>query len=352
MNKRIAPEPPAPVLSVVEGPAAPVTEKRVRSIEEGISLRNFWQSAYTPGVAFLIAAIVFFSLLTKGQFLNPDNLLTLVLVFFLESALCTIGMTLVILVRGIDLSIGGVIGLVAVALGVSFKAGLPTPVAVPIGLAVGTACGLLNGLLVTRFRTPAIIATLGSGIMFYGIAVGWSVGQPYLDLPKDFAWFANGKVLGIPVQLIIFAVIALLSHIILSYTSYGRSVYATGGNWTAAKFSGIHVNRVVLSLYAASGLLAAVVSVIMCSRYYSAKAVFGQGMELTFVTAALLGGVNIAGGEGTVLGAVLGMLVIAIIQNGMILAAIHPTILSVTIAVVVLIVLLANRYLAQKRVSA
>jgi len=332
--------------------AAPAREQRSRSIEEGVSLRNFWQSAYTPGVVLLLLAVAFFSLLTKGQFLNPDNLLTLILVFFLEFALCSIGMTLVILVRGIDLSIGGIIGLVSVALGVTLKAGIPMPLAVLLGLLAGTACGLLNGVLVTRFRTPAIIATLGSGIMFYGIAIGWSGAQPYMDLPESFAWFASGRVLGIPAQVIIFLVIAAFSHIILSYTRFGRWVYATGGNPMAARFTGIRVDPLVIVIYAISGLLAAVAGVIICSRYYSAKGLYGQGIELTLVTAALLGGVNIAGGEGTVLGALLGMLVIAIVQNGMMLAGIHSTLQGVTIGVLVIIVMLVNRYLAQKRVSA
>lgn len=332
--------------------AAPAREQRSRSIEEGVSLRNFWQSAYTPGVVLLLLAVAFFSLLTRGQFLNPDNLLTLILVFFLEFALCSIGMTLVILVRGIDLSIGGIIGLVSVVLGITLKAGIPMPLAVLLGVLAGTACGLLNGLLVTRFRTPAIIATLGSGIMFYGIAIGWSGAQPYMDLPESFAWFANGKVLGIPAQVIIFLAIAAFSHAILSYTRFGRWVYATGGNPMAARFTGIRVNPLVLVIYAVSGLLAAVAGVIICSRYYSAKGLYGQGIELTLVTAALLGGVNIAGGEGTVLGALLGMLVIAIVQNGMILAGIHSTLQGVTIGVLVIIVMLVNRYLAQKRVSA
>jgi ribose/xylose/arabinose/galactoside ABC-type transport system permease subunit len=341
-----------PMDSQLDASTAPVHEKKLRSIEEGITIRNFWQSAYTPGLVLLLVAIVFFSLLTKGQFLNPDNLVTLVLVFFLEFALVTIGMTLVILVRGIDLSIGGIIGLVSVVLGVTLKAGIPTLIAILIGLLVGTACGILNGVLVTRFRTPAIIATLGSGIMFYGIAIGASGGQPYMNLPDSFAWFANGKVLGIPAQVIIFLAIVVISHVTLSHTRFGRWVYASGGNATAAKFSGIQVKRVVLAIYAISGLLAAVSGVIICSRYYSAKGLYGQGIELTLITAALLGGVNIAGGEGTILGAVLGMLVIAIVQNGLILAGVHSTIQGVTIGVLVILVMLVNRFLAQRRVSA
>jgi ribose transport system permease protein len=112
------------------------------------------------------------------------------------------------------------------------------------------------------------------------------------------------------------------------------------------------VRRVVLAVYAISGLLAAVSGVIICSRYYSAKGLYGQGIELTLITAALLGGVNIAGGEGTILGAVLGMLVIAIVQNGLILAGVHSTIQGVTIGVLVILVMLVNRFLAQRRVSA
>jgi len=151
--------------------------------------------------------------------------------------------------------------------------------------------------------------------------------------------------------LILFAVV-VLSHVILAYTRFGRWVYAVGGNTKAAKYSGIRTKVVVLFIYAASGLLGSIAAVIMCSRYYSAKALYGQGIELTLITAALLGGVNIAGGEGTIVGALLGMLTIAVAQNGMIMIKVHSSYQGIVIAMLVLIVLIVNRFLARKRIAA
>jgi ribose/xylose/arabinose/galactoside ABC-type transport system permease subunit len=330
---------------------AAIPEKRPRSIEEGLSLRNVWQAPYTPGVVLLMIECLIFSIMTGGRFLGPDNLMTVVLVFFLEYALCTIGMTLVIIVRGIDLSLGGVLSLVSVMLGVTLQAGFPVAVAVALALLTGITCGLLNGVLVTTFRTPAIITTLGSGIMFYGLAVGWSKGMPY-TVPEAFAWFGSGTVVGIPAQLLILLAVVIVSHTILAYSRFGRWIYAVGGNTTAAKYSGIPIKAVVLAIYTISGVLGSIAAVVICSRYHSAKALYGQGIELTLITAALLGGVNIAGGEGTVLGALLGMLTIAVAQNGMIIINVHSSYQGMVIAILVLVVLLVNRFLSTKRIAA
>ncbi len=313
--------------------------------------KRLWQSPYFTGLAVLILSIAVLGIVNQKVFFTPSNIETILTAYFIEMALGTIAMTLVILVRGIDLSIGGVIGLTAVGLGWLLNRGCPIWLTLVAALAIGGLCGLLNGVVVTRFRTPAVIATLGSGIMFYGIAVALSKGVSYSDLPNAFVWIGQGRLAGVPVQVFLFVLIAVLTHVILSYSRYGRWVYAVGGNIVAARFSGIKANRVLVAVYTISGLLGGVAAIIMSARYNSGKATNGQGMELYLITAALLGGVSIAGGEGTVAGALLGMSTMAVLWEGMNLASVHASVQAVVIAILVLVVLLVNRYLAQKRIS-
>lgn len=315
---------------------------------------RWWQSilqTHSLAVIVVFVAIIILSAFLSPVFLTRRNLETLLIVFFVELALVTMAQALVIMVRGIDLSVGGVIALTVICMGFFNKAlGFNIWVAMALAVLVGTACGLLNGLVITRLGTPPIITTLGSGIMFQGISLGISGGKPYSGFPESFQWLGQGRLGPFPVQVVILVVIAVFAHLVLSRTRYGRWVYAIGGNPLAARFSGVPVNRVLLVIYTTSGFLTAVAAIIMSARFNSAKSTFGIGSELMSITAALLGGISIAGGEGTVAAALLGMLVIATLESGLTLGKVQITHQLTIIGVLLVLIVLWEQFMKRKRI--
>ena len=307
-----------------------------------------WKSEYFTLVSILIVAVAF-GTLSNEYFLSADNLHTLLTNFFVELAIVTVGQTLVILVRGIDLSVGGTAALSATAIGFFHTQGINIWVALALGLLVGTSCGFLNGCLVTSFRTPPMIATLGSGLLFLGITKGVTGGRPYSDFPASFQALGQGTIGPVPIQLVILIAVGLLVHIVLTWTRHGRAVYAIGGNPVAARFSGIRVNATIVALYTASGLLAGLTGAILAARLLAAGPLLAIGMELGSITAALLGGVSITGGIGTVAQALLGMLVIAILRSTMTLLAITHTVQQTVIAFLLIVIVVVEMVLGKKR---
>jgi ribose/xylose/arabinose/galactoside ABC-type transport system permease subunit len=310
-----------------------------------------WQTR-NLGVIVLFIIVVIASAASSPVFLTAENVQVFLVVFFVELALITMAQALVIMVRGIDLSVGGVIALTVISVGYFHKAQhLDIWLATGLGLLIGTGCGLLNGLFITRLRTPPIIVTLGSGIMFQGISLGVSGGKPYSVFPDGYQWIGQGFLGPIPVQVALLIIIAIIGHAVLSYTRWGRWVYAIGGNPIAARFSGIPVKRVLLVIYTLSGFLCAVAAIIMSARFNSAKSTFGTNVELMSITAALLGGVSIAGGDGSVVGALFGMLVIATLQNGMTLAGERIVVQLTLVAILLVVVVLGEQLLKERRIG-
>jgi len=309
---------------------------------------QIWQSRYLTVVVLLISTLVVGTLLNPA-FFTLANLDSGLVIFFVELGIGTLAEALVMLVNGIDLSVGSVIGLVGLVAGMSIKAGVPVGIAVAAALAVGAICGLINGLLVTRLSMPSVIATLGSGILFGGIALGISGGQASARLPAAYQWFGQGRLGVLPVQFVILVILVSVIHFILSSTPYGRWVYAIGGGETAAHFSGIPVKRVLVIIYTLSGFLAGVTGIVMSARFNSAKSNLGAGIELGLITAALLGGIG--GGQGTAFGAMLGMLAIATLQNGLTLGGVNMNVQAMIIGVILVTVIVIERYLAPKRLA-
>jgi rhamnose transport system permease protein len=315
---------------------------------DGLKRPRVWQGPhFTLGCMLIIAFLC-------ASFSDPDFLSWPILeialtTFFVELAFITIAQTLVILVRGIDLSAGGMVALSAVTLGYSHTHGVNIWLAVALCIVVGVSCGVINGCLVTVFRTPPMIATLGSGLLYLGIAKGVTRGRSYTGFPEAFQGLAHGHLGPLPNQLVILVVLAVVVHVILSRTRFGRYIYAIGGNPLAARFSGIRVNTVVISLYAASGLLAAIAGVILSARLLSAGPQLAIGIELASITAALLGGVSIMGGRGTIAGAMLGMLLITIARSGMTLSNITSTVQQMTIAFLLLIAIVVDMMINSRK---
>lgn len=278
---------------------------------------------------------------TLGNLLNTSR-------FFVEVGLMALGMTLIIITGGIDLSVGSNLALVSVAVGFSFVVGLPLPLAIVFGLVVGVGAGLFNGLFITLLDLHPLVVTLGTLALFQGLAYGVSEAEAVSDFPGWFAYFGQAYLGPIPGQLFIFIVAVVVVWLILSRTRFGRYVYAIGNNEEAARFSGVPVRRVKLALYSGIGLLVAIASVIYTSRVYTARGDSGVGLELDVISAVVLGGASIYGGSGTIAGTVLGVLIIATLRNGLILAGVPSTWQLFVLGVLLLVAVFLNEFFRRR----
>jgi ribose transport system permease protein len=293
--------------------ASPTTGEPVRLFSKeffaGIALRYAM-------VIILLLVIAYFSY-RSARFSTVDNVVT-ILVAAAPFALIALGQTLVILTGGIDLSVGSVIAVSAMAGAATAKAN-PGQVwmTVLVAMLVGLAVGSLNGVMVSRLNVPPFIATLGTLTAGSGLAYVIGGGAPINGLPAEFGSIANTKILGlqIPVLLMIIGIIALA--IVMKRTTYGMRVYAVGGNRNAAEIAGINAKNVLFSVYAFSGLLAGVSGVMLASRVISGPPNLGQGYELDAIAAVVIGGASLMGGRGTIWGTALGLFMIQTLNNGL-----------------------------------
>lgn len=289
-------------------------------------------------LAVVLAVLSFQSdrFLTVANLLNQGRLMT-------EIGLIAIAMTFVIATGGIDLSVGSILGLVAILTGVLWQnVGLPLPLAVVGAIAAGTLAGLGNGIIVTRFGVPPLIATLATLALYRGLAEGISQARSVRGYPDWFYVLGQGEVLGVPTQLWILFLAAILASILLAYTRWGRTVYAIGSNEVASRFSGLSVERTKLALYAASGFAASVAAVIFVSRVSTTRSDMGTGIELDAITAVVLGGTSIFGGRGTILGTVIGLCLIQALKNGLSLAGVKGDGTIMLIGAVLILAILAS----------
>ena len=310
-------------------------------------LRRFRFSREAVLLGVLIALMVVMSLLSP-LFLTVGNLLNTSR-FFVEVGLMALGMTLIIITGGIDLSVGSNLALVSVAVGFSYAAGLPLPLAIVFGLVVGLAAGLFNGLFITLLDLHPLVVTLGTFALFQGLAYGISEAEAVSDFPDWFAYFGQAYLLNVvPGQLFIFIVAVVVVWLILSRTRFGRYVYAIGNNEEAAHFSGVPVRRVKLALYSGIGLLVGMAAVIYTSRVYTARGDSGLGLELDVISAVVLGGASIYGGSGTIGGTVLGVLIIATLRNGLVLAGVPSTWQVFVLGVLLLVAVFINEFFRRR----
>jgi rhamnose transport system permease protein len=278
---------------------------------------------------------------TGANLLNQGRLMT-------EVGLVAIVMTFVIITGGIDLSVGSIFGLSAILLGVAWqKLGLPLPAAMALAVVAGTIAGLVNGIILTRYAVPPLIATLATLALHRGLAEGVSKAQSVRGFPEWFFFFGQGEALGVPTQLWLFAIVAIIGAFILHLTAFGRTTYAIGNNEAAAAFSGLPVQRTKLLIYAASGLVSALAAVVFVSRVSTTRSDMGSGLELDVITAVVLGGTSIFGGRGTVLGTILGLVLIQVLKSGLALAGVKGDGTIVIIGAVLILAVLISNYLSR-----
>lgn len=295
-------------------------------------------------LAVLVVVALFVLSTQSDKFFTLDNLLNQGRLMT-EVGLIAIIMTFVIITGGIDLSVGSILGMSAIMLGVFWKnLGLPLEAAIVLTLAVGTIAGLLNGVIITRFRFPPLIATLGTLALYRGIAEGVSEARSVRGYPDWFYVLGQGQALGVPTQLWIFLAVTIVAAIVLGMTTWGRATYAIGSNETAARFSGLRVDAVKMAIYAASGFAAALAAVIFVSRVSTTRSDMGTGIELDAITAVVLGGTSIFGGRGTIIGTVLGLILIQALKNGLSLAGVKSDGTIVLIGAVLILTILVSNF--------
>jgi ribose transport system permease protein len=266
----------------------------------------------------------------------------------------SVGMTMVILTGGIDLSVGSVLALCgAVAAGL-LKQGIEIPSAnlyvgftvlgiIVIGMLVGSAVGWFNGFVITQFKVPPFIATLAMLTIGRGLTMLWTKGFPISGLGENFTWIGTGWLWGIPVPVWISVIIVFLAIIITNKTKLGRYIYAIGGNESAATLSGINVKKVKLAVYIMAGSLAAVGGLLVTSRLDAAQPNAGTGYELDSIAAVVIGGTSLSGGKGSVAGTVLGAVIIGVLNNGLVLLDVSPFWQQVVKGVVILLAVIVDK---------
>lgn len=242
------------------------------------------------------------------------------------NGILAIGMTFVILTRGIDLSVGSVVALGGI-IGASFAttssiagvSGAPYPaiVAILIGVLVGLACGTVSGVVVSRFKVPSFVVTLGMLSAARGLTLLYTQGKPVPSLTPSFRWIGTGQVFGVPAPVILLVGVFVISWWVLGKTRFGRHVYAVGGNPRAANTSGIFVSRIRLAVYMISGATAGLAGLVLAARTGSGLTQAGVAYELDAIAAVVIGGTSLSGGVGSVTGTLFGALIIAVMNNGL-----------------------------------
>ena len=302
----------------------------------------------------ILALILLFEVAIFGvlgeNFISLRNLRT-VSVQNVELGLLALALTPVILTGGIDLSVGSLIGLCAVTFGMLWRdAHVPAVLAAVITLVVATLAGLLNAALITRGRIPPLIVTLGTFSLFRGIAEGLTAGQgSYVNFPKSFLFLGQGAILGIPTQLWILIPAAIFFYLFVHRASSGRALSAIGFSADGARHAGINVNRLTGFTYVLSGFCAGLAALIYVARFDQAKADAALGYELGAITAVVLGGTSIFGGKGTIVGTILGLVLIQALKNGLALSGVKGDGTIVVIGAVLILALLAGTLLDRNR---
>lgn len=269
----------------------------------------------------LIAAIIIVMSNLNPYFFSFSNFRA-VAVGMAPTAIIVIGMAILLASGGFDLSVGSVMALSSTVVAMLLLTGMPIPLAVILGLILGGVVGVVNGVLVTGLGINPLIATLGTMSIARGIALVLTEGFSVSSLPVSFAWIGKADIGGFPVIVLLTILLVIAFDLAVRHTRFFRQVYFIGANEKAAMLSGIHVTRVRIILYALTGVLAALAGVLLASRLMSGTPTAGNGIELQVLAAAVIGGASLRGGEGTILGAFLGVVFVALINNTMTMQAV------------------------------
>ncbi|MBC8450330.1 MAG: ribose ABC transporter permease [Chloroflexi bacterium] len=266
-------------------------------------------------IILLVICVVF--AVGSSDFLTASNLLNVALQTSII-AIIAIGMTFTILTAGIDLSVGSLMALGgALAAGLAIRQGLGTYGGIAGALLVGMVLGVINGLLIIKGKMPPFVATLAMMAVARGLTLVYTQGRPIAGLEENFVFWGTGRLLGIPVPVILLVILALVAYVVLRHTRFGLSVYATGGNEETTRLAGISPNRIKLAVYVISGFTATLGGVLLAARLWSAQPNAAVGWELDAIAAPVLGGVSLFGGAGSIGGTLVGAFIIGVLSNGL-----------------------------------
>ncbi|MGH8572958.1 MAG: ABC transporter permease [Gammaproteobacteria bacterium] len=302
-----------------------------RHVEFLASVRD---STYV-GLVTVVVALVAFFVITEPLFSSGDNVQNLMRQGA-ALAILAVGQAFVILIGGIDISVGAQVSLVSI-FAVDLAGSLPLPLALAIAVLAGCSVGLINGLLVTRARISPIVATIATWQLLIGFNLIYTQTQPKQDFSEEYRWLGGSNVAFLPTPALLAIIVGAVAWVVLTRMRFGRYVYAIGGNREAARLSGINVNRVVLLSYVLCSLFAAVAGLVLSSRVGSGSADLGLGLEITAIAAVFIGGVAWGGGAGSVIGVILGVVLLAVLSNGLDLAGTDSNVKTVMTGALMLV---------------
>ncbi|MEB3043549.1 ABC transporter permease [Rhizobium mulingense] len=289
----------------------------------------------------LVAIVIIFGLLAP-EFLSQRNLLNILQQSSINACLA-LGMTLVIISGGIDLSVGPTAAIAAVISATLLVAGIPVPLAILAGLGIGVLCGLVNGVLVAYAGLQPFIVTLGTLSTYRAIALIYTGGNPVLGVPQGFRTLFNGSIAGIPNSVVMVAVVALWAWVLLKKTPLGEYLLAVGGNEEAAYVAGVPIAMTKITAYVISGVLAALASMILIGRLGAAEPILGNLWELDAIAAAAIGGASLMGGKGSVIGTLLGAIILGAMRNGLTLMNVQAFYQLLATGLIILVAMMIDR---------
>lgn len=295
------------------------------------------------GIVLILVLMVIGFTIVKPVFIRSANIIN---IFRQVSVIGTLafGVTLIIITGGIDLSSGSVVALVGVIAAAAAAPGNNVFVAVLIGVTVGAACGLFNGTVLALTRIPPFIVTLGMMTAARGAALLFTDGRPISDISGGFLWLGAGNIGFLPVPVLIFLSMGLITHIILRKTKFGKTIYAFGGNEQAARVCGINTNKVLIIVYTYAGIMSAIGGIILTARVSSGNPTAGLGYELDAIASAVIGGTSLNGGVGFISGTIIGALIIGVLNNGLTLAGVSPYWQQIVKAIIIVGAVILDSY--------
>jgi len=294
------------------------TKKPTTTSEVGSAVKIYFKENLGIIVAFLVLC-VFLSIFpkTSGSFFTRQNIFN-VLRQISTNLFLACGMTMVIILGGIDLSVGSIIALSGcISAGCVARYNLPLPIALLMGLLVGLCVGMFNGVVISKTTIPAFIVTLATMNIAKGLAYVYTGGSPVRVVTKEWQFLGAGYIGIFPTPVVILIIVLIITAIIMNRTKMGRHMYAVGGNQQAAEFSGIKVEKVKFFVHAFSGLMAGLAGIVLASRMYSGQPTAGDGAEMDAIAAVVVGGTSMAGGSGKIGGTIIGGLIIGVLNNGL-----------------------------------
>lgn len=303
-------------------------ENTANTIKTNEKSSNYKKIISKYGIYFVLIGMIILMSFLSPAFLKTRNMINIVRQMSVIG-LIAFGVTFVIISGGIDLSSGSILAVSAVVVAslvqtqdwaAKMYPNLPTiPILLPLilGLAIGALAGLINGTLIAKTGIPAFIATLGMMTSARGFALLYANGRPISSLRPEYNWIGQGKIFSIPVPVLIFIIMGIISYILLKHTKFGKYVYAIGGNKEAAYVSGVDVDKYLMMIYAYAGMLAGMAGIVLSARISSGQPGLGVSYELDAIAAATIGGTSHNGGIGTITGTIVGALIIGVLNNGL-----------------------------------